>query len=130
MPARSIHDIKVYHRIARRRSASSRAPTELGGRLPAAHRFPALSGQKSKTLSASPAPPKTSCRSPSASLRHHHLHEFLVVDLPVTIHISLADHLINLLIGELLAQVGHHVTKLGRADEAVAVTVKDLEGLN
>ena len=45
-------------------------------------------------------------------LGHHHLDELLVVHLTVTVHISLADHLVNLLVRQLLAQVGHHVTQL------------------
>lgn len=32
-----------------------------------------------------------------------HLHEFFVVDLTVTVHIGLADHLINLVVGQLLS---------------------------
>jgi hypothetical protein len=42
-------------------------------------------------------------------------------DLAVTVNVSLADHFINLLVGELLAQVGHNVAELSRRDEAVAV---------
>merc|ERR1712166_641077 len=42
-------------------------------------------------------------------LGHHHAHELVV--------------------GELLAEVGHHVTQLGGRDESVAVLVEDLEGL-
>merc|ERR1719198_2445580 len=41
----------------------------------------------------------------ASSLGHHHLDELLVVDLAITVHISLADHLIDLLVGELLAEV-------------------------
>merc|ERR1712182_197477 len=62
-------------------------------------------------------------------LRHHHLHELLVVDLPVTIDVSLADHLVDLLVRQLLAEVRHHVAKLRRADGAVAITIEHLEGL-
>merc|ERR1711910_189913 len=39
------------------------------------------------------------------------------------------DHLIHLLIGELLSQVGHHVPELSRGDETVAVLVEDAERL-
>jgi hypothetical protein len=38
-------------------------------------------------------------------LGHHHLDELLVVDLAVTVDVGLADHLIDLLVGELLAEV-------------------------
>ena len=54
-------------------------------------------------------------------LRRHHRHELFVVDLTVAVDVSLADHLVDLLVGQLLAEVGHHVTKLGRGDEPVAV---------
>ena len=36
---------------------------------------------------------------------------------------------IYLLVSQLLPQVGHHVTQLGRADEAIAVLVEHPEGL-
>jgi len=60
---------------------------------------------------------------------HHHLDELLVVDLAITIDISLADHLIDLLVGELLAEVCHDVAELGGGDETIAVLVEDLERL-
>ena len=47
----------------------------------------------------------------------------------VAVLISLPDHLINLIVGQLLADRSHHVTELGRGDEAVVVAVKDLKGL-
>merc|ERR1719389_794181 len=62
-------------------------------------------------------------------LGHHDLDGLLVVNLAVTIDVSLTDHLVNLLIGELLAKVGHDVTKLSSGDETVAVLVEHLEGL-
>merc|ERR1719506_895979 len=63
-------------------------------------------------------------------LGHHHLHELLVVDLTISIDICLTDHLVNLLICQLLAQVGHDVTQLSSRDKPVAIAVKDLEGFN
>ena len=57
---------------------------------------------------------------------HHHLHELLVVDLTVTIDIGLTDQLIDLVVGQLLSQVGHDVTQLGGGDETVAIAVEDL----
>jgi len=51
-----------------------------------------------------------------------------VIDLTVTIDISLTDHLVDLLVCEFLAQICHHVTQLGRRDEAVAVLVEHSEG--
>jgi hypothetical protein len=41
-----------------------------------------------------------------------HLDELLVVDLAVSVYVCLADHLIHLLVCELLTQVGHHVPQL------------------
>merc|ERR1719510_2486784 len=61
------------------------------------------------------------------SLGHHHLDELLVVDLAIPVDVCLADHLIHLLICELLPEIGHHVAELGRTDEAVAIAIKDLE---
>ena len=37
-----------------------------------------------------------------SSLRHHHLDELLVVDLAVAINIGLTDHLVDLLVRQLL----------------------------
>jgi len=59
----------------------------------------------------------------AALLGRHHRHELLVVDLAVTVDVGFPDHLVHLLVGELLAEVGHHVTQLGGRDEAVAVLV-------
>ena len=52
-----------------------------------------------------------------------------VVDLPVAVNVGLPDHLVHLLVRQLLAQVGHHVPQLRRADEAVAVLVEHSERL-
>ena len=60
----------------------------------------------------------------------HELDELLVVDLAVTVNVRLADHLIDLLVGELLTEVGHDVTKLSGGDETIAITIEDLEGLD
>eukprot|EP00442_Polarella_glacialis_P057006 CAMPEP_0115076334 /NCGR_PEP_ID=MMETSP0227-20121206/16373_1 /TAXON_ID=89957 /ORGANISM="Polarella glacialis, Strain CCMP 1383" /LENGTH=128 /DNA_ID=CAMNT_0002463471 /DNA_START=127 /DNA_END=510 /DNA_ORIENTATION=+ len=64
------------------------------------------------------------------SLGHHHLHKLFVINLTVTIDVSLTDHFIHLLVSQLLAQIRHDVTKLCCADEAVAVAIEDLEGLD
>jgi hypothetical protein len=47
----------------------------------------------------------------------------------VTILVSLSDHLVDLVVGELLADAGHDVSKLSGGDEAVVVAVEDLESL-
>merc|ERR1719152_309675 len=74
--------------------------------------------------------PLTQIRRPMPRLLgHHDLDELLVVNLAVTVNVSLADHLIDLLVGELLAKVGHDVAELSRRDEAVAILVEDTERL-
>lgn len=50
----------------------------------------------------------------------------LTVDAAVTILIGLTDHLIHFIIGELLSNGSHDVTKLSSRDETVVVTVEDL----
>ena len=60
----------------------------------------------------------------------HHGDELFVVDLAIPVNVCLADHLIHLLVSQLLPQVGHHVTQLSGADEAVAVLVEDPEGFS
>ena len=61
-------------------------------------------------------------------LGHHHLDEFFVVNLTISVDIGFADHLVYFFVGKLLAQIGHNVTKFGGRDKAVAVLVEDLEG--
>ena len=61
-------------------------------------RRPPQRGTRSK-----PAPQCRVLRVASGLLRHHHLHELLVVDLPVAVHVRLADHLVDLLVRQLLA---------------------------
>merc|ERR1719195_680407 len=89
------------------------------------------SGQRSAPGNHAHMESRTSCtmvRVLVTSLGHHHLHELLVVDLPVTIHVSLTNHLVHFLVGELLAQVRHDVPQLCGADEAVPITIENLEG--
>ena len=62
-------------------------------------------------------------------LGHHHLDELFVVDLSISIDISLTDHLIDFLVSELLTKVGHKVTQFGGRNEAVSILVEDLESL-
>ena len=52
-------------------------------------------------------------------LGHHHLDELLVVDLAIAINVGLANHLIDFLVSELLAEIGHDVTELRRGDETL-----------
>lgn len=46
-----------------------------------------------------------------------------IVDLSVSVDICFSDHLVYLLVGQLLTQVGHHVTQLRCADVTVSVLV-------
>lgn len=52
-----------------------------------------------------------------------------IINLAIAVNVGLADHLIHLLVRELLAEIGHDVAQLGRRDEAVAVLVEDSERL-
>lgn len=51
---------------------------------------------------------------------------FLTVNSAIAILISLPDHLVNLVIGKLLADGSHDVTKLCSGDETIVVTIEDL----
>mmetsp|Transcript_35126 Transcript_35126/g.78178 ORF Transcript_35126/g.78178 Transcript_35126/m.78178 type:complete len:206 (+) Transcript_35126:571-1188(+) len=62
-------------------------------------------------------------------LGKHHVDKLLVVDLTITINIGLADHLLHLFLGELLAQVGHHMPQLSSRDEAVSILIEHFESL-
>jgi hypothetical protein len=60
-------------------------------------------------------------------LGHHHVHKLIVVDLTITIDIGLTDHLIDLLVSELLTKVSHDVTELSGRNESISVLVEDLQ---
>jgi hypothetical protein len=51
----------------------------------------------------------------------------LTVNTSIAVLISLSDHLINLVISQFLSNGCHDVTELGSGDEAVVITIKDLE---
>ena len=61
-------------------------------------------------------------------LTHHHVNEFIVVNLSVSVDVGFPDHLVDLLVSEFFTEIGHDVTELSRADESVAVLVENLEG--
>jgi hypothetical protein len=48
------------------------------------------------------------------------------VNAPITILVGLANHLVDFVVGKLLADRGHDVTELGGRDEPVVVAVEDL----
>ena len=52
-----------------------------------------------------------------------------IVDLPVAVDIGFSDHLVYFLVSELLPQVSHHVTQLGRTDVPVAV-LTEIQGVS
>lgn len=62
-------------------------------------------------------------------LLHHELNELVVVNAAIAILISLADHFVDLIVSELLADGSHDMAKLGSGNEAVVVTVEDLDAL-
>ena len=51
------------------------------------------------------------------SLGHHHLNEFLVVDLSITIQIRPSNHFIDFFVGQFFTEICHHVSQLGGRDE-------------
>jgi hypothetical protein len=51
------------------------------------------------------------------------------VNTPVSVLVGFANHLVNLVVGQLLADGSHDMAKLGGGNEAVVVTVEDLERL-
>ena len=58
----------------------------------------------------------------------HHLDELLVVHLAVAVVVGFPDHLVYLLVCEVLSQVLHHQLQLLLADLAVTVLVEHLGG--
>jgi hypothetical protein len=50
--------------------------------------------------------------------------KLLVVDLSVVVRVRLTDHVIHLLVRQLLTQARHHVTELVRGNQAIIVLVK------
>jgi hypothetical protein len=51
---------------------------------------------------------------------------FHTVNTSVTVLIGLTDHLIDLIVSQLLTDGGHDVAELGGGNEAVVVAVEDL----
>jgi hypothetical protein len=47
----------------------------------------------------------------------------------IAVLIRLPDHLVDLIVGELLTDAGHDMPQLGSADKAIVVAIKDLESL-
>jgi hypothetical protein len=63
---------------------------------------------------------------PLVRARPRDLATVLTVNTPIAVLVGLADHLIDLVVSQLLADRGHDVAQLGRRDETVVVAVKDL----
>mmetsp|Transcript_5947 Transcript_5947/g.11629 ORF Transcript_5947/g.11629 Transcript_5947/m.11629 type:complete len:244 (-) Transcript_5947:7-738(-) len=72
---------------------------------------------------------KYSWRLDTHLLGHHDLDELLIVDLSVAVNVSLAQHLIDLLVSQLLTEVRHDMAKLSSRDETVAVLIENTESL-
>ena len=66
----------------------------------------------------------------SSSSGHHHSHEFLVVDMPIPIDISLSDHFIHLFVSQFLSQVGHHVSQFSSRNESISISIEHLKGFD
>ena len=59
----------------------------------------------------------------------HVTHEFVVVDEPVTILVSVLDHLFNVFFAQFLAELLHDVSKLLPVNSAISILVKHGETL-
>merc|ERR1719265_692796 len=64
------------------------------------------------------------------SLGHHHLDELLVIDLPISVNVSLPDHFIDLLVSQLLTKICHHMPQLRSTDESIAIAVENFESFD
>ena len=90
--------------------------------------YPHLSLSLSSSIHVAPkTAPNAFAFFPSFLVGHHHFDELLVVNLTISIDISLTDHLVDFLIGKLLTEVGHDMTELSSGNETVSVLVEDLE---
>jgi hypothetical protein len=49
------------------------------------------------------------------------------VDSSVAVLVCLSNHLVDFIVGQLLADGGHDMSQLGGGDESIVVTIKDLE---
>jgi len=58
-----------------------------------------------------------------------HIHELFEIDLAVAVNISFPDHLVNILVRELLAEVSHYMSQLSSRNETVAVHIVNFEDL-
>ena len=53
----------------------------------------------------------------------------VVVDLSISVLISLPDHIIHFFIRQFLPEVGHDVSQLGSVDETIAIMIKQFESI-
>merc|ERR1711920_199672 len=103
-----MQELLKTHRVWwRARALQSVAPNAVGGQT--AGEFLAAAASALRRCVAAPA-------SGPRLLGHHHLDELLIVDLAITVDIGLTDHLIDLLVRQLLAEIRHHMAQLRRAD--------------
>jgi len=56
-----------------------------------------------------------------------HIQKLLTINASIAVLVSLPDHLVDLVVGQLLADGGHDVTQFGGRDETVVIAVEDLE---
>ena len=63
---------------------------------------------------------------PMLAAHKHGVHQRVARHLSVAVDVSLPDHLVNLLVGKLLTEVGHHVSQFCSRDEPVTVLVEHL----
>ena len=56
--------------------------------------------------------------------RDQQVHKLLTVHLPICVHVHCLDHLLHLLVVQLLAQLGYHVPPLSCADQTLLSLLK------
>ena len=61
-------------------------------------------------------------------LSRHHSYKLRVVNLTVTVNISLSDHLIYLIISKLHTEIGYDVSKFSSRDLTITISIENLEG--
>lgn len=60
---------------------------------------------------------------------HHHANKLLEVYLSIAIHVGFPNHLVDFIVSEFLAEVGHDQLELGRRNVTVVVLIEYFEGL-
>eukprot|EP00429_Kryptoperidinium_foliaceum_P086626 CAMPEP_0176185588 /NCGR_PEP_ID=MMETSP0121_2-20121125/1432_1 /TAXON_ID=160619 /ORGANISM="Kryptoperidinium foliaceum, Strain CCMP 1326" /LENGTH=234 /DNA_ID=CAMNT_0017524047 /DNA_START=246 /DNA_END=947 /DNA_ORIENTATION=- len=117
--------------VRRRRphgAAPHRNPTQSSG---APARAPHPESGEERGRARAPALTSTGAAARPVAVDAHHLeHVRLVVDLAIVVHLRVQDHLVDLVLGQLLAHVGHRMPPMCQADLPSLLGVEDLEHLD